>query len=53
LTAIKKSLAMPGETLVLIGVGGLGLMAVEIAKAITNFNIIIMDVDNEKLRGKN
>ena len=49
-TSIKKSLAMPGETLVLIGAGGLGLMAVQIAKAITNSNIIIMDVDDEKLK---
>jgi propanol-preferring alcohol dehydrogenase len=49
-TSIKKSLAMPGETLLLIGAGGLGLMAVQIAKAITNSNILIMDVDDKKLK---
>ena len=49
-TAIKKSSAMPGENLVIIGAGGLGLMAVQIAKAITNATIIIMDVDDEKLK---
>ena len=49
-TSIKKSLAMPGENLVIIGAGGLGLMAVQIAKAITNSSIIIMDVDDEKLK---
>lgn len=49
-TAIKKSAAIPGENLVIIGAGGLGLMAVQIAKAITNATIIIMDVDDEKLK---
>ena len=49
-TAIKKSAAMPGENLMIIGAGGLGLMAVQIAKAITNATIIIMDVDDEKLK---
>ena len=44
---------MPGETLLIIGAGGLGLMTVQIAKAITNSNILIMDVDDKKLkRGK-
>lgn len=41
---------MPGENLLIIGAGGLGLMAVQIAKAITNSNIIILDVDDEKLK---
>jgi propanol-preferring alcohol dehydrogenase len=48
-TAIKKSSALPGENLVIIGAGGLGLMAVQIAKAITNATIIVMDVDDKKL----
>ena len=34
----------------IIGAGELGLMAVQIAKAITNSNIIILDVDDEKLK---
>ena len=51
-TSIKKSLAMPGETLLIIGAGGLGLMTVQIAKAITNSNILIMDVDDKKKRQK-
>ena len=41
---------MPGENLLIIGAGGLGLMAVQIAKAITNSIIIILDVDDEKLK---
>ena len=49
-TAIKKSAAIPGENLVIIGAGGLGLMAVQIAKSITNANVVIMDVDDEKLK---
>jgi propanol-preferring alcohol dehydrogenase len=36
--------------LVIIGAGGLGLMAVQIAKSITNSKILIVDVDNEKLK---
>ncbi|HEY6657788.1 MAG TPA: zinc-binding dehydrogenase [Nitrososphaeraceae archaeon] len=41
---------MPGETLLITGAGGLELMAVQIAKAITNSNILIMDVDDKKLK---
>ena len=48
-TSIKKSLAMPDDNLVIIGAGGLGLMAVQIAKSITNSKILVVDVDNEKL----
>ena len=47
---INKTLAMPGENLLIIGAGELGLMAVQIAKAITNSTIIILDVDDEKLK---
>ncbi len=35
----------------IIGAGRLGLLAVQIAKAITNSTIIILDVDDEKLQG--
>lgn len=48
-TAIKKASASPGDNLVIIGAGGLGLMAVQIAKKITNSNIIVVDVDTKKL----
>lgn len=48
-TAIKKASASPGDNLVIIGAGGLGLMAVQVAKKITNSNIIVVDVDNKKL----
>ncbi len=48
-TAIKKAAATPNDNLVIIGAGGLGLMAVQIAKSITNSKILVVDVDNEKL----
>ena len=49
-TAIKKANQKPLEYLVIIGIGGLGLMGVQIAKAITNnTKIICVDYDNKKL----
>lgn len=49
--AVKLSLAklMPGTTAVVIGVGGLGHMAVQFLKAMTAANIIAMDVKPEAL----
>jgi alcohol dehydrogenase, propanol-preferring len=48
-TAVKKANAQAGDTLVIVGAGGLGLMAVQIAKAITNARIVIVDIDDKKL----
>jgi len=48
-TAIKKANAQPGETVVIVGAGGLGLMAVQLAKAITNAKVAIVDIDERKL----
>lgn len=48
-TAIKKSNQNSPEFLVVIGAGGLGLMGVQIAKAITNAKIICVDLDDQKL----
>ncbi len=48
-TAVKKASPSPGENLVIIGAGGLGLMAVQISKAISNANVIMVDVDDKKL----
>ncbi|HKX81258.1 MAG TPA: alcohol dehydrogenase [Nitrososphaera sp.] len=48
-TAVKKADAQPGETMVVIGAGGLGLMAVQVAKAITNARVAIVDIDDKKL----
>jgi len=48
-TAVKKASAQAGNTLVIIGAGGLGLMAVQVARAITNARIAIVDIDDKKL----
>ena len=47
--AIKKSNQNSPEFLVIIGAGGLGLMGVQIAKAITSAKIICVDLDDAKL----
>jgi len=48
-TAIKKALANDPENILIVGAGGLGLMGVQIAKALTNSNIICADLDDQKL----
>lgn len=48
-TAIKKSNQNSPEFIVIVGAGGLGLMGVQIAKAITNAKIICVDLDDKKL----
>ena len=48
-TAIKKSNQNSPEFIVVIGAGGLGLMGVQIAKAITDAKIICVDLDDQKL----
>lgn len=48
--AIKKSGATSQSNVVIFGAGGLGLMGVQIARAITNANIIIVDIDDAKLQ---
>lgn len=49
-TAIKKSNASSQHNMVIFGAGGLGLMGVQIARAITNANIIVVDIDDAKLQ---
>jgi propanol-preferring alcohol dehydrogenase len=46
-TAIKKANQNSPEFLVIIGAGGLGLMGVQIAKAITDAKIICVDLDDQ------
>ena len=47
--AIKKATKNSPEYLVIIGAGGLGLMAVQIAKAITQAKVICVDLDDKRL----
>ena len=49
-TAIKKANANGPEYMAIIGAGGLGLMGVQIAKAITDAKIICVDLDERKLQ---
>jgi NADPH-dependent curcumin reductase CurA len=37
------------ENVVVVGTGGLGLMAIQLAKAVTGAKIIAMDLDDQKL----
>ena len=48
-TAVKKSLVNNPENILIVGAGGLGLMGVQIANALTKANIICADLDDEKL----
>lgn len=48
-TAIKKANVNSPEFLVIVGAGGLGLMGIQIAKAITKSKIICVDLDDKRL----
>ena len=48
-TAVKKALVNNPENILIVGAGGLGLMGVQIASALTKSNIICADLDDEKL----
>lgn len=48
-TAVKKANANLPEFIVIIGTGGLGLMGIQIAKAITKAKVICVDLDDKKL----
>jgi alcohol dehydrogenase, propanol-preferring len=48
--AVKNANLKPDDNVVVVGAGGLGLMAIQLAKAISGSRIIAMDLDNEKLK---
>ena len=48
-TAVKKANVSAPRYLVIIGAGGLGLMGVQVAKAVTDAKIICVDLDDKKL----
>jgi alcohol dehydrogenase, propanol-preferring len=47
--AVKNANLKPNENVVIVGTGGLGLMAIQLAKAVTGARIIAMDLDDQKL----
>jgi len=49
-TAVKKAISNSPENILIVGAGGLGLMAVQITKTLSDANIICADLDDEKLK---
>ena len=47
--AVKNANLKPDDNVVIVGTGGLGLMAIQLAKAVTAAKIIAMDLDDQKL----
>ena len=48
--AVKNANLTPNDNVVIVGTGGLGLMAIQLAKAITGSRIIALDRDEDKLK---
>jgi propanol-preferring alcohol dehydrogenase len=48
--AVRNANLKPDDNVVIIGTGGLGLMAIQLAKAVTGAKIIAMDLDDSKLK---
>lgn len=48
--AVKNGNLKPNDNVVIVGTGGLGLMAIQLAKAITGSRIIALDRDDKKLK---
>ncbi len=48
--AVKNADLKPDNNVVIVGAGGLGLMAMQLAKAVTGARIIAMDLDDNKLK---
>jgi alcohol dehydrogenase, propanol-preferring len=47
--AVKNANLKPNDNVVIVGTGGLGLMAIQLAKAVTGAKVIAMDLDDDKL----
>jgi propanol-preferring alcohol dehydrogenase len=47
--AVKNTEIRPNDNVVVVGAGGLGLMAIQLAKAISGARIIALDLNDEKL----
>jgi propanol-preferring alcohol dehydrogenase len=47
--AVRNANLKPNDNVVIVGAGGLGLMAIQLAKEVTGAKIIAMDLDDQKL----
>jgi propanol-preferring alcohol dehydrogenase len=47
--AVKNANLKPDENVAIVGTGGLGLMAIQLVKAVTGARIIAIDLDDQKL----
>ncbi len=47
--AVKNANLRPDDNVVIVGTGGLGLMAIQLVSAVKGANIIAMDLDDQKL----
>ena len=48
--AVKNAELKPNDNVVIVGAGGLGLMGMQLAKAVTGARIIAMDINDDKLK---
>jgi propanol-preferring alcohol dehydrogenase len=48
--AVKNANLGPNDNVVIVGAGGVGVMAIQLAKAVTGARIIAMDLDDNKLK---
>lgn len=49
-SAVKNARLRPDDNVVIVGAGGLGLMAMQLAKAIAGAKIIAIDLEDDKLK---
>jgi propanol-preferring alcohol dehydrogenase len=48
--AVKNANLKPDDNVVIVGTGGLGLMAIQLVRAVTSARIIAMDINDKKLQ---
>jgi propanol-preferring alcohol dehydrogenase len=49
-SAVNNAELKPYDNLIIVGAGGLGLMAIQLAKAVSGARVIALDLDDDKLK---